>query len=216
MLFRSMAAIKRGERGQAREILNRILVHIYHVARDRMDLLKSFTMELVVMMTRAAVEAGAEPSSLLGLNYSSLTALSGIDDEEKLSAWLTEMLERLMDGIRDNCRFPNMVLLSKALTYMSENFHRELGRTEVARHAGLSPGHLSFLLKERTGRSFTDILIQQRINHARELLAHTEKSVVQIAIECGFCDQSHFSRSFSRHVGETPRGFRKKNSAPAT
>ena len=56
-----LAAIKRGDRATAREIINRILVGIYFLGRERPQLLKSFLLELVVTMSRSAVEAGGDP-----------------------------------------------------------------------------------------------------------------------------------------------------------
>ena len=54
-----LAAIRRGDRGEARRIINHVLVHIYSAGEERSDLLKGLLLELVVMISRAAVEAGA-------------------------------------------------------------------------------------------------------------------------------------------------------------
>lgn len=202
-----LAAIKRGEKHLARERINRVLVSIYHIARDRPELLKSFAMELVVMMSRAAVESGADPSLVLGLNYESLVSLAQIDNEEDLARWLCHMLEQAMNAIRDHAVYPNTVLLGKALAYIDEHLDEDLRRGKVARAAGLSASHFSRLLKEKTGRNFTEVLQEARINRARELFQRTAKSVVQVAIECGFCDQSYFTKIFRKHVGQTPRAY---------
>ena len=203
-----LAAIKRGERPAAREILNRVLVRIYHLGQRRLDLLKSFVLELVVMMCRAAVESGADPAEVLGFNYRSITDLSGLQDDEQLCAWLTGMLERLMDAIRDHRTFPNTVLVGRALDYMEKHLDEPLERDTVARAAGLSPSHFSHLMREKTGRTFTDLLAQMRVDRAKALLTRTEKSLVQIAIECGFCDQSYFTRVFRKYSGQAPGEFR--------
>ncbi len=202
-----LAAIRRGDRGAAREVLNRVLVAIYHVGARRLDLLKSFLLELVVMMSRAAVEAGGNPNELLGINYDSLAALSRIDDDVELSHWLTECLERLLDGIRDSHDFPNTVLLANAVRYMEEHLGEEISRSEVARAAGLSEGHFSRLIREKTGRTYVDLLAQHRVDRACELLRRTDKGVLQIALECGFSSQSYFTRVFRRYKGETPRAY---------
>jgi len=55
-----LAAIRRGERAEARRIINRVLAAIYSVGESRLQLLKSLALELVVMMARAAVQAGAD------------------------------------------------------------------------------------------------------------------------------------------------------------
>lgn len=203
-----LAAIKRGERPAAREIINRVLVGIYHMARSRPDLLKSLALELVVVMSRAAVESGADPAMVLGGNFESATVLAGLREEEEVSAWLCAMLERVMDAIRDNKRFPNAVLLTRALAFMEEHLQEPLDRDSVARAAGLSGSHFSHLIREKTGYSFTDLMTRYRIDRARALLRRTEKSIIQIAMDCGFEDQSYFSRVFKRVTGATPRAYR--------
>jgi AraC-like DNA-binding protein len=205
-----LSAIKQGETGNARSILNRILAGIYGLSGDRMELLKSSVLELVVMMSRAAVEAGAEPAIVLGRNYRSLVELSRIDDEEDLADWVRRMLETLIDSIRTYHEYPHSLLLIKAVKHMQANLHQHLRRDDVARVAGLSPSHFSKIVTERMGRSFTQLLTQMRVNRAKELLLHTEKSLSEVAIECGFFDQSHFSKSFRSHTNLSPGEFRRR------
>ena len=57
-----LASIRRGDRKEAIRIINLILVHIYSVGEERSELLKGLLLELVVMMSRAAIEAGAPQS----------------------------------------------------------------------------------------------------------------------------------------------------------
>ena len=203
-----LAAIRSGDRHKAREIINRVLVGIYNLAGHRRGLLKSFMLELVVMMSRAAVEAGGDPARILGVDYESIAALGGTDDEEGLCHWLTGMLERIMDAIHDNRKYPNTVMLSRALKHMEKLCSEELSRDDVARIACLSPAHFSRLVRQKTGHTFSDLLNQLRINRASLLLRQTGKSLVQIALECGFRDQSYFTKVFRRVTGKTPREFR--------
>jgi AraC-like DNA-binding protein len=203
-----LASIKQGDRRQAREILNRVLVGIYFLGRDRPSLLKSFLLELVVMMSRSAVVAGAEPSELLGANYSYLVKLSEISDEAELSAWLVSMLERIMDSIKEQRRYPNKVLLSAALQFMEQNLSCDITRDEAAAAACMSPSHFSRLMKETFGRSFTDLLAQMRIDKSKELLKRSDSNIVDISLECGFSDQSYFTKVFQRLSGVTPREYR--------
>lgn len=203
-----LAAIKRGERRAAREIINRVLVGIYHTSRSRPELLKSLALELVVMMSRAAVESGADPAEVLGCNFESATALAGLTDEEEVSRWLSGMLERVMDAIRDNKQFPNAVLLGRAVSYMEEHLADPLDRDSVARAAGLSGSHFSHLIREKTGRTFTDLMAQYRVDHAKTLLRRTGTGITQIALDCGFGDQSYFTRVFKRYTGQTPGAYR--------
>ena len=205
-----LAAIKNGELDKARASLNRVLTGIYALSGERMELLKSCILELVVMMSRAAVEAGAEPASVLGQNYRSLAELSKIDDEEDLSAWLRRMLELLIERIRKSNTFPNSLLLLRAVQHMRTHLHHSLTRDDVARIAGVSPGHFSKLMTERVGRSFSQLLTQIRVDHAKELLRTTDKTLTDIALSCGFCDQSHMNKVFRMTGSLSPGKYRKR------
>ena len=206
-----IAAIKRGDRPAAREILNRVLVGIYFFGRERPTLLKSFILELVVTMSRSAVEAGADPTELLGANYSSFADLAQIDTEEELCSWLVSMLERMMDAIKTNRDYPSSVLLGAAMKYMQEHIHEELSRDQAADVACLSPSHFSRVVKQTFGYSFTDLLSKMRVEKARELLARTEKSLIQITLDCGFSDQSYFTKVFQKYTGHTPGEYRRSH-----
>ncbi|MCE5199671.1 helix-turn-helix domain-containing protein [bacterium] len=204
-----IAAIKRGDRPAAREIINRILVGIYFLGRDRPTLLKSFILELVVNMSRSAVEAGGDPAELLGANYSSVADLAQIDSEEDLCAWLVSMLERMMDAIKSNRQYPSTVLLGAALKYMQDHLNEEISRDEVADVACLSPSHFSRVVKHHFGHSFTDLLARMRVERAHELLTRTDKSLIQICLDCGFSDQSYFTKVFQKYMGKTPGEYRR-------
>jgi len=185
-----------------------VLVHIYSAGEERSDLLKGLLLELVVMLSRAAIEAGAMQSDVLGTNFKILTELASIDDDEQLAAWLRKAFDHLFSTIQQQKDFTPPLLVGKALDFMRENLHRDITRDETAKHAGISPSHFSHLLKERTGRSFTELLRQCRVDLACELLLHTDDTLAVIAGRCGFCDQSYFTRVFRDVKGATPGQFR--------
>lgn len=206
-----IAAIKRGDSPAAREIINRILVGIYFFGRERPTLLKSLILELVVNMSRSAVEAGGDPTELLGVNYSSVSDLAKIDSEEELCAWLVSMLDRMIGAIKSNKQYPSTVLLGEAMKYMQDHLHEEISRDDVAEVACLSPSHFSRVVKSSFGHSFTDLLARMRIDKARELLMRTEKSLIQVCLECGFSDQSYFTKVFQKYAGRTPGEYRRSH-----
>lgn len=205
-----LTAIKQGDSPGARAILNRILTSIYSLGGQRMDLLKSCVLELIVMMSRAAVEAGADPSALLGANYRLISDLSVITDDEDLARWVRRMLDSLMEAIRVNDDYPHSLLLARALAYMREHLGENLRRDDVARHAGVSPGHFAHVMTERMGCSFTDMLARMRVDRAKELLLRTNLSLSAIAVDCGFYDQSHFNKIFRKVAATSPGAFRRE------
>ncbi len=164
----------------ARHILNHVLVHIYSVGEERSDLLKGMLLELVVMISRAAVQVGASQSEVLGLNFRFLTDLAEIEDDEALAARLRNTLEHMISIIerQKDCTPP--LLISKVLGFMRRNLRCNISREKAARQAGISPSRLTQILKERTGRSFTELLRQCRVDYACDLLRTTEQSMAEI------------------------------------
>lgn len=208
-----LAAMRRGDRNEATRIINHILVHIYSAGQERSDLLKGLLLELVVMISRAAVEAGASQSEVLGMNFKFLTELAQLDDDEDLAQWLRAMLERMFTAFERQIDFTPPLLVTKALRFIRENLHKEITRDETARYAGISPSHFSRLIRERTGRSFTELLRQCRVDLASELLTTTDQSLAEIAHSCGFCDQSYFTHVFQQTKQMTPGQYRTTNKA---
>lgn len=204
------SAIRAGDRGQAREILNRVLVAIHHHAGSRLDLIKSFFLELVVSMCQTAVESGGDPEQLLGANFASMVDLSKSNTEEELSGWLVATLEHLMDTIQATRRRDAGTQLFDAIAYMERHCCERISRDDVARAAGFAPSHFSSLVRRESGSTFTELLNRMRVDRAAELLSRTDRPLSLIALETGFTDQSYFTKVFKRYRKVAPLQYRKK------
>jgi AraC family transcriptional regulator len=80
---------------------------------------------------------------------------------------------------------------------------------QMAAVARLSAYHFARQFKRATGLPPHQYVIARRVERAKELLqAGTDLSLVEVAADAGFSDQSQFSRHFKRLVGVTPRQFR--------
>lgn len=206
-----IAAIRRDDRGQARKLINNLLVAMLHRSGESLNLTKTFFLQLIVSMCRAAVEAGGKPEELLGANFQSLQELSGIESDEQLAPWLHRVLDHVMDAIRDAPGRPAITPLANALDFMERNFQRDISREEIAHAAHLSPSHLSHLFKSHIGQGLRERLNQMRVARAAELLVRTDMPLAQICLECGFKEQSYFTKIFRRRMGHTPKVYRLRN-----
>ncbi|WP_130908251.1 MULTISPECIES: AraC family transcriptional regulator [unclassified Pseudomonas] len=89
-----------------------------------------------------------------------------------------------------------------------ERLDEPLEVTELAQACGLSRSHFSRAFKSSIGYSPQDWIRQQRIARAKRLIQHTDLSLTQISLECGFCDQAHFCHMFTRSEGINPFAWR--------
>lgn len=84
---------------------------------------------------------------------------------------------------------------------------------EIASACNLSRSYFIQAFRETTQRTPHQWLLERRIDRARELLRHSDSSLSDIAIACGFSDQSHFTRTFSQLVGTPPGTWRRQAGA---
>jgi AraC family transcriptional regulator len=80
---------------------------------------------------------------------------------------------------------------------------------ELARECRVSSAHFSRAFRCSVGMAPHNWLIEQRVVLSKEKLRDDRLSLADVAAECGFCDQSHFTRLFTRIVGVTPGAWRR-------
>jgi AraC-like DNA-binding protein len=101
-----------------------------------------------------------------------------------------------------------------ACRYVLAHHRESINRDRMAEMVHLSPGYFSNLFRAEVGMSFSDYLIQVRIENAKRLLKRFDLSVEAISKECGFHSLAHFSRTFKDRCGVPPLRFR-KNPTPS-
>ena len=100
------------------------------------------------------------------------------------------------------------MLIDKALSFIEENYMKQIRLEDVAEYIGRSPYHTSHLFKAHTGTSLVEHIRKVRIRNACDMLAYSKKSIDEIIAACGFIDQSYFYRMFKNEVGATPKQYR--------
>jgi AraC-like DNA-binding protein len=93
---------------------------------------------------------------------------------------------------------------------LAENLTRGTMIAEVAQACNLSRGHFIRMFRETLGMTPHQWLIRERIQRARALLRETEIPLAEVAVACGFSDQSHFTRIFTSNIGTSPGAWRRQ------
>lgn len=97
----------------------------------------------------------------------------------------------------------------KVISYIKKNYHESFTLEGLADMANLSPNYLLKKFRERTGLPPHKYINELRLERAKFLLEHTEKSVNSIMEEVGFWDSAHFSKLFKAKTGYAPSKFRR-------
>ena len=95
--------------------------------------------------------------------------------------------------------------------YIEVNYFRKLTLQELAEIAFVSPYHLLREFKKYTGFTPLDYTNNYRLSLAKHMLAASDLTIEQIALNTGFCSHSYFSKCFKDDVGITPDRFRVQN-----
>ncbi|MBW4620572.1 MAG: AraC family transcriptional regulator [Cyanosarcina radialis HA8281-LM2] len=98
--------------------------------------------------------------------------------------------------------------LQQVLDYIHAHLDRDIKLDDLARLLNISQFHFIYLFKQAIGTSPYQYLLQQRVERAKLLLKQTERSIVEIALECGFSSHSHLSKQFRQLTGMTPKAYR--------
>jgi AraC family transcriptional regulator len=100
--------------------------------------------------------------------------------------------------------------LQQILEYIHAHLERDIKLADLAGATGMSQFHFSHLFKQSIGTSPYQYLLQQRIERAKQLLKQTDRSIIDIAFECGFNSHSHLSKQFRQLAGTTPKSYRSR------
>lgn len=98
--------------------------------------------------------------------------------------------------------------LRRTITYIKAHLADELSLVRLATVEKTSPAHFARLFKHATGLAPHQYVIRCRIAEAKRLLVETEEAIIDIGLQVGCADQSHFTALFHKHVGLTPKAYR--------
>lgn len=98
--------------------------------------------------------------------------------------------------------------LARVSRFMREHLAEPITLADAAAAAFLSTNYLAHLLKRETGRTFTEILADQRMDLACRMLAGSSRPIAEIAASVGFPDEAYFARRFRQLRGVAPSRYR--------
>jgi AraC family transcriptional regulator, transcriptional activator of pobA len=117
-------------------------------------------------------------------------------------------LARLAADVVGDLRRSGEPLLAAVFEVIDRRHGEPLSLRDVARATGMTPGHLTTVVRRRTGRTVQEWIIERRMATARGLLAETDLPIAEVARRVGISDPGYFTRLFSRAHGVPPREWR--------
>ncbi len=138
--------------------------------------------------------------------------------EEAVIAHLTLLLvsiSRLVADVGDHHRLSDEPLLAAVFEAIEANYDARISLTDIAEAVGLTPGHLTTVVRRKTGRTVQQWIAERRMTKARKLLDETDLTVNAIAAQAGYGNPSYFIKQFKRAHTVTPLVWRRAGRIPA-
>lgn len=100
-------------------------------------------------------------------------------------------------------------IVELVLKYIKQNYNQSISLTSVSEYVQCNPSYVSRLIRQHTGKNFTIILTELRIEESKHLLKETNKKITEISDLVGYPNQRYFNRVFSSYIGMSPNDYRK-------
>lgn len=127
---------------------------------------------------------------------------------DKLYRLGKEMVIYYSNTVIEKCICIKNPIVQETLIYIHEHIDEDLNLDKVANEVHISKFYLSSLFTECTGYTFSNYINKIRIDKSKSMLKDTKKSMLEIAIECGFNSQSYFCSTFKKFTGISPTKYR--------
>ncbi len=207
-------AIKTGNEPEANKYLNEILGHIFFASANNLDAIKLRAFELTVIISRAALDGGADESRIYGLSPRFISDFFALDSIDDICYALTKILKRFSEETFRVGEGKHADIMTQVASFVRNNYMHHLTLASVAEHVYLSPSYLSKIFNREMKMSFNQYLNEIRVEKSKTLLLSNDLSLTEIAGLVGFVDQSYFTKVFRKQTGMTPKQYRETGGEP--
>jgi len=204
-----LASLRRGDNEEAQKILGKLLKILYQNVKMNFPVFRLKAVELAVLLSRAM----ADPKDIIdnttlettNRNISKIEESTNFDDITKTLSLITEKISGKIFSFHGVRHFS---ALRKAERFIWKHYTRKLSLQEIADASGLSAPYFSTVFKDEMGENLSNYLNRLRVEKAATMLVTTDKPISEVAVACGFEDQSWFSKIFKNNTGLTPGKYR--------
>jgi len=206
-----LASLRRGDKEEGQKILIKLLKYQYREVKNNFPVFRLKALELAVLLSRAAANPKdiKDNTSLETTNrlFKKIEECTNFDEITEILKTAAERMSRMIFSFHGVRHFS---ALRKAERFIWENYTRKLSLKEIADASGLSAPYFSTVFKDEMGENLSNYLNRLRVEKAAAMLVATDISINEIAVACGFEDQSWFSKIFRNNTGFTPGKYRER------
>lgn len=154
------------------------------------------------------------PSQANELEFSLIDGMIKAETSDELETDMAEFLLRCMNLLEQSKMGYSEKIVELVSDYLQANYMNNINLKTVATELSVHFSYISRVFHEKKGISFTDYLIEIRLEKAKALLLNTNYTITHISGLVGYNNEKYFSRSFKKKEGMTAQEFRQSHSGP--
>lgn len=171
----------------------------------------NFAMYIILKLDGYLHTVGEDLFILLDMKLQNLDILLQFETIDDIRSWLVRRTYEISEALHQKKQKKNWKLISEIERYMQDNLQHTLTLRDVANRFSFSPNHLGVIFKEGTGKSFSEYILELRMEKAKELLKDSKLKIYEVADLVGYRYLPSFSKQFKLSFGMTPVEFKRRN-----
>jgi two-component system response regulator YesN len=133
------------------------------------------------------------------------------DTINDIRSWFVQRIFEISERLYEKNNSKDSKFIRNVIHAIRERMSENITIKDIAQHFSFSPSHIGFLIKEESGSTFNELLVQLRMEKAQELMKQPGLKIYEVADQVGYRYLPYFSRQFKERYGMTPLEFRKRD-----
>ncbi|MCD9025276.1 response regulator transcription factor [Cohnella silvisoli] len=163
---------------------------------------------LIIMKIKSRIRDFVDRQVGSALTNSVVMAIPACQTYTELMALLEGRLRDVHDALQQAQLDRSEIIVAECLRWIHEHAKEDLTLERAAEHFFFNPSYFSTWIKSRTGTTFSDHVMEARMQRAKQLLAANRLKIYEIAAECGYQDTKYFCRVFKKQNGMSPEAYK--------
>ncbi|WP_044600329.1 helix-turn-helix domain-containing protein, partial [Candidatus Stoquefichus massiliensis] len=202
---------KRGRKDKIDWIFNTInKTYTVHLADNSLDTIKIKFISLTTLLTRLAVDEGVPLDSAFSLSDSLIQHLPNIRLSQECLKYMKYASYEFIELIHHTSQQCSS-LMNQCIRYIDTHIYEKITLLDLEDATAHSSVYISSRFKKELGVTFSQYLLNKKIEEAKHLLLFTDHSYQEISTLLNFTSQSHFTQRFKQVTGQTPKAYRDMN-----
>lgn len=147
---------------------------------------------------------------LLGIDIHHLDILMQFETIREIRSWLIQRVYEISERLKEKSVTKESKFIQNVIKTIKERMNENITLKDIAEHFSFSTSYMGFLIKEKSGYTFNELLVQLRMEKACELLKQQGMKIYEVADQVGYRYLPYFSRQFKEKFGMTPLEYRKR------